>query len=280
MRKTVSGILLSFILLCGQAHAQLIPFPEKITYQPGDIILLRSPNKTQRFLTGLATRGEITHAGLVILGKDGKTLELAEVLGNNDGISFKFNPGPKFGLITTPLLTVLEKERSEYNQEVFILPRKTPLPPEKSRALTAFVYSKEGKKYSSTGILGPLFLTPFKNRPIKAEGESYMCSAFVCAALVATDILPADFNPPAVAPFDFYDPSRFTRLIIVPARDAQGNIITEKQTNWFTGKTVERPIMVQATENAIKDGWRPAGPLLLPPAKITPTPDTFLNPEP
>ncbi len=201
------------------------------------------------------------------MGEDGKTLQLVEVLGNNDDISFKFNPGPQFGVVINPLLQVLQKERDVYNQELFILPRKNPLSPEQSEALTAFAYSEEKKHYSSPGVLGPLTLSPFKNRPIKQKYKSYMCSSFVCAALVAADILPADFNPPAIAPFDFYDPRRFTRIIEVPKTDLNGDIITKKIRNIFTGKITETTIMVPVTENAIKKDWRPAGPLTLLPPK-------------
>jgi hypothetical protein len=268
MRNAAFLTLCTFALACGAVNAQRLPPPlEKINYQAGDVILLRSSNTAQKFITGFVTRGEITHAGLVIMGEDGKTLQLAEVLGNNDGISFKFNPGPQFGVVINPLLQVLQKERDVYNQELFILPRKNPITPEQSEALTAFAYNQEKKHYSSPGVLGPSLLSPFKNRPIKQEYKSYMCSSFVCAALVAADILPADFNPPAVAPFDFYDPSRFTRTIEIPKIDRSGNVVTKKIRNIFTGKVIETPIMVSATENAIKDGWKPAGTLTLLPPK-------------
>ncbi len=112
-------------------------------------------------------------------------------LGNDDGISYKYNPGEQFGVAIEPLMTALRKEQDVYGQHLILRPRKEPLSPEMSKTLTEFAYRQKGKAYSSSKVAGQLIVGPFKNRPLITEPNSYMCSELACTALVAiTGLVP------------------------------------------------------------------------------------------
>lgn len=278
MRKIFLHLLFVLVIIPITAVAQLTPNIEEIRFQPGDIILFISPHPIQRFINETATGGDITHIGLVVMGEDGKTLQIMHALGNDDGISWKFNPGNEFGVVIEPLYQALIKERDVYGQQLFLRPRKDPLLPAMSTALTEFAYRQKGKPYSSPKVVGPLIVNPFKNRPLITEPESYMCSELACTALVAIGALPATVNPPAITPFDFYNPQRLTMKVWKPKLGPKGGVMYyekkmtpdldqygNKQTNWV-GKTK----MKQKTYNPIEANWRSPKPLILP--------DTFFNP--
>ncbi len=288
LRQITFGIILLFSA-CAPANAQRPPTPpEIIKYQPGDIVLFVSPNYLQRFINGAVTGGEVTHTGLVIMGKNG-TLQILHALGNDNGLSHKFNPGAEFGVIIEPLEVALKKEQDVYGQRLIFRPRKEPLSAEMSKALTEFAYRQKGKPYSSPKIAGPLIAHPFKNRPLITEPDSYMCSELACTALVAIGALPATVNPPAITPFDFYNPQRLTMPLWQPKLDPNGKVMYwekymipdldrygNEQRDWLTGRIK----MKQGTINPVEKGWGPPKFLILPPEKIIPAPepDTFLNP--
>ncbi len=258
-----------------RVNAQTPLPPEIVRLQAGDIVLFVSPNYVQRFINGAITGGEVTHTGLVVMGTDG-TLQIMHALGNDDGISYKYNPGEQFGVVIEPLMAALHKERDAYGQYIFLRPRKTPLSAEQSKNLTEFAYRQKGKPYSSPKVIGPLIVGSFKNRPLITEPDSYMCSELACTALVAIGALPPTVNPPAITPFDFYDPARLNIPVwiakdwknvkqplvyaheqpyeynryLVPAVDKYGNPMKYK-----TEKAVFNPI---------EDGWRQPKALLLP----------------
>ena len=208
MRKVFFlALLVAITSLYAPVHAETKLPPEKVNLQAGDIVLFISPNYLQRFINGAVTGGEVTHTGLVVMGKNG-TLQIMHALGNDDGISYKYNPGEQFGVVIEPLMEALRKEQDVYGQHLILRPRKEPLSPEMSKALTEFAYRQKGKPYSSAKVAGPLLVGPFKNRPLITEPDSYMCSELACTALVAIGALPATVNPPAITPFDFYNPAR------------------------------------------------------------------------
>lgn len=290
MRQIFLFTLLSAIALaCAPAYAQIKPPPEKVTLQAGDIVLFISPNHVQRFINGVATGGEITHTGLIVTGTDG-TLQIMHALGNDDGISYKYNPGEQFGVVIEPLMAALHKEQEVYGQHLILRPRKNPLSKEQNKALTAFAYRQKGKPYSSPKVAGPLIAYPFKNRPLITEPDSYMCSELACTALVAIGALPATINPPAITPFDFYDPARLDIPLWIskdPKNAAKPLVYAHERP--YTYDPYLTPVVDkygnpmkdkkrQGQFNPVEYDWLPPKPLLLTPPKITPTPDTFLNP--
>ena len=292
MRKVFPLILFTLAFVCATAYAQQPSLPAQNTIpwtpQPGEIILFRSSNQAQRFINGVGTGGDITHSGLVVMGKDGKTLQIVHALGNNDGISYKFNPGAEFGVVIEPLMAALYKERDVYKQELFLRPRKDPLTPEMSKALTEFAYRQKGKPYSSPKVAGPLLVGPFKNRPLITEPGSYMCSELVCTALVAVGALPATVNPPAITPYDLYNPERLNIPQWKPKLDPKtGKPII------FANQVMYEPDMIPLLDkygkqqndiwgnlqwqrrqrNPVEENWKEPKPIALPAPKITPIPD-------
>lgn len=139
-------------------------------------------------------------------------------------------------------------------------------------------------------MVGPLIVGPFKNRPLITEPDSYMCSELACTALVAIGALPAIINPPAITPFDFYNPQRLDIPLWIstdPRTIKQPIVYALDRPNMYS------PYMTPIVDkygNPTKDGkkhekfnpvefdWLPPKPLVLQPPKIVPTPDTFFNP--
>ncbi len=74
MKRIVFTLLiLTAFGLHARVNAQAALPPETVRLQAGDIVLFVSPNYVQRFINGVATGGEITHTGLVVMGKEARS---------------------------------------------------------------------------------------------------------------------------------------------------------------------------------------------------------------
>jgi hypothetical protein len=171
--------------------------------QPGDIFLATDNALWAQAGHRLAWSGPPHHSGIVFARPDGR-LAILEA-------------GP-YNSITVETIDVLDhlSTHERRGEKVWIRRRRTPLTPEQSACLTAWVLAQEGKPFAVLRLVAQI--TPFRSRGLlrsyligtpQGDRSNFFCSELVIETLVHVGLFDAaKARPSATYPRDiFFDRS-------------------------------------------------------------------------